>query len=64
MAQTITFYHFKGQLDYVGVNVISNVNNIYAAKKLMMATYGKSESDIDFTSGENKRAPYFDGTKA
>ena len=60
----VTFYHFKGQLDYVGVNVISNVNNVYAAKKLMMVTYGKTEADIDWTSSEKKNAPYFDGTKA
>ena len=62
--KVVTFYHFKGNPDTVGVNVISNMNNVYAAKKLMMTTYGKTATDIDFTTSEKKNAPYFDGRNA
>lgn len=58
----ITYYCF-GPLDYNGVNVISHVNNVYAAKKAMLNTYGKSESDIKFWSGQERKdcSNYFDG---
>ena len=60
----VRFYHFKGNPDYVGVNVISNENNVYAAKRLMMITYGKTEADLNWTSSEKPGAPYFDGRNA
>lgn len=66
MAQNdfIRFYHFRGNPDYVGVNVISQGCNVWAAKQLMLKTYGKTERDIDFYGGERKNAPYFDGRNA
>ena len=43
-------------------NVISYVNNVYAAKMAMLKTYGRKESDIMRYSGnEKKGAPVFDG---
>ena len=58
-SETIYYYHFK---DNVGVNVLSYVNNVYAAKMAMLKTYGRKESDIMRYSGnERKGAPVFDG---
>lgn len=62
--KVVVFYHFKGHPDTVGVNVISTPSNQYAAKRLMMITYGKTEADLGFTCSEKPGAPYFDGRNA
>lgn len=59
--ELITYYCF-GPTDNDGINVISYVNNVYAAKMAMLRMYGRSESSIKWTSGsERKGAPTFDG---
>ena len=58
-SETTYFYQFK---DNVGVNVLSYVNNVYAAKMAMLKTYGRKESDImRYSALEKKGAPVFDG---
>ena len=59
-SEMITYYCF-GPLDGDGVNVISYVNNVWAAKMAMLRMYGRKESDIKFSSSERKGAPVFDG---
>ena len=62
--KNITYYCF-GPMDYDGVNVISYVNNVYAAKKAMLKMYGKTEADIKFYSATERKdcSNYFDGRK-
>lgn len=57
----VRYYKFKNG---AGVNVISDVSNVAAAKKLMLKTYGKRESDIAYYESEHKNEPYFDGMNA
>lgn len=62
MEQETIYYYCFGPTDNDGVNVLSYVNNVWAAKMAMLRMYGKTERDIKFYSG-NKRngAPIFDG---
>lgn len=60
----ICFYHFKGEGENGGVNVVSKVDNAWAAKERMLEAYKKTMIDIDRSGPENKNAPYFDGTHA
>lgn len=60
-SEVINYYCF-GPTDNDGVNVISYVNNVWAAKKAMLNMYGRSESSIKWSSGSERRgAPTFDG---
>ena len=60
-SETIYYYCF-GPTDNDGVNVLSYVNNVYAAKMAMLRMYGRKESDIKFWSGSERRGcPMFDG---
>lgn len=62
MPNETVYYYCFGPTDNDGVNVISYVSNVWAAKMAMLRMYGKSESDIKFYSGSERRgAPIFDG---
>ena len=46
MDQETIYYYCFGPTDNDGVNVLSYVNNVWAAKMAMLRMYGKSERDI------------------
>lgn len=62
MPSEVVRYYCFGPTDNDGVNVISYINNVYAAKDAMLKMYGKSESSIKwYSASERKGAPTFDG---
>lgn len=49
MPQELITYYCFGPTDNDGINVISYVHNVWAAKKAMLNMYGRSESDIKWS---------------
>ena len=65
MASEIIYYYCFGPTDNDGINVLSYVHNVWAAKMAMLRMYGRRESDINFyLGGERKGRPIFDGRNA